>query len=54
MIASRSASLNPDHCAISASVRPQPAQSWLAGSMTQTLMQGEEATLIGASSPAQA
>ena len=45
MIASRSASLNRPHCAISASVRPQPSQSLLMGSITQILMQGVEAAL---------
>lgn len=51
MIARLSASLNPDHCAISASVRPQPSQSLLCGSMTHTWMQGVETALISSSSP---
>ena len=42
MIASRSLSLSEAHCAISASVRPQPWQSPERGSMVQTLVQGEE------------
>jgi len=42
MIASRSLSLSEPHCAISASVRPQPWQSPERGSMVQTLVQGEE------------
>ncbi len=45
MIASRSASLNRDHCAISVSVRPQPSQSRLAGSMMQIFTQGVETAL---------
>jgi hypothetical protein len=54
MIARLSASLNPDHCAISLSVRPQPSQSLLCGSMTQTLMQGVDTALINSPAPAPA
>jgi hypothetical protein len=46
MIARRSASESRDHCAISCKVRPQPWQSLLAGSITQTLMQGLEIAFI--------
>lgn len=42
MMARRSASLRLPHLAISPRVRPQPKQSPLTPSMTQTLVQGEE------------
>ena len=48
MIDSRSLSLIPPHRAISSSVRPQPEQTPVATSITQTLMQGVE--IIGANS----
>jgi hypothetical protein len=46
MMASRSASESRGHCAISCKVRPQPWQSLLTGSITQTLMQGLEIALM--------
>jgi len=45
MISTRSASRMEPQRAISSSVRPQPTQILRAGSMTQTLMQGETITV---------
>src|SRR5690606_25937801 len=47
--ARRSASPSPGHAAISASVRPQPAQRPVSGSMVQILVQGDRA--VGAMAP---